>query len=162
MERSPHSSTNFRGETHFLIFEKPFANFILEAEFYLVAGRGNSGIQYRSKQSERGANKWVVKGYQADIARGWYGKLFEEGGRGGLATRYKEKPPQIKGDDQWNRYRITARGSSLKHEINGAVTIEFEDKNTAKSASEGMIALQYHSPGGFEVRFRNIRIKELD
>ena len=50
-----------------------------------VGNKGNSGIQYRSKQSENGANKWVVNGYQADFANGIWGKLYEEGGRGALA-----------------------------------------------------------------------------
>ena len=84
------SIDRLNGGNTFLVFQHEFTDFILEAEFYLVDGRGNSGIQYRSKQSERGDNKWVVKGYQADMAGGWWGKLYEEGGRGGLATKYKE------------------------------------------------------------------------
>ena len=145
----------------FLIFKKPFSNFVLEADVVLVGRRGNSGIQYRSKQSERGVNKWVVKGYQADFANGIWGKLYEEGGRGVLAWKYKSKAPEIEKDDGWNRYRITADGTKLKQEINGVVAIEFDDQVPAKAAKEGVIALQYHSPGGFEVRFKNIRIKLL-
>ena len=49
----------------------------------------------------------------------------------------------------------------MTQELNGVVTIEFDDKDEKKAAKEGVIALQYHSPGGFEVRFRNIRIKPL-
>ena len=102
-----------------------------------------------------------MKGYQADFANGCWGKLYEEGGRGTLVWKYKDKAPVIKPGDQWNRYRITTKGSKLTQELNGTVTIELDDKNPAKSAKEGVIALQYHSPGGFEVRFRNIRIKLL-
>ena len=149
------------GGNTFLIFKKPFSNYVLEADFILVGRKGNSGIQYRSKHSERGANKWVVAGYQADFANGCWGKLYEEGGRGTLGWKYKDKAPEIKEDDGWNRYRITANGTKLKQEINGMVTIELDDKDPAKAASEGVIALQYHAPGGFEVRFKNIRIKLL-
>ena len=149
------------GGNTFLIFNKPFSNYVLELDCLLVGRKGNSGIQYRSKHSERGANKWVVKGYQADFANGCWGKLYEEGGRGTLVWKYKDKAPEIKAGDQWNNYRITASGTKLKQELNGTVTIELDDKNPAKSAKEGVIALQYHSPGGFEVRFRNIRIKLL-
>ena len=39
--------------------------------------------------------------------------------------------------------------------------ISYPDDNSCSIAKEGVIALQYHSPGGFEVRFRNIRIKLL-
>ena len=123
-------------------------------------GKGNSGIQIRSKHSERGANKWVVKGYQADIGNGWFGKLYEEGGRGVLAGKYKNKPV-IKKENGWNTYKITAKGTKLTQELNGVVTIEFDDKDASKAAKEGIIGLQYHVPGGFEVRFRNIRIKPL-
>ncbi len=145
----------------FLVFKKPFSNFVFEADIILVGSKGNSGIQYRSKQSERGPNKWVVTGYQADFANGIWGKLYEEGGRGGLVWNYREKAPEIKKDDGWNRYRITANGTKLRQEINGVVTIEFDDQDPAKAAKRGVIGLQYHSPGGFEVRFKNIRIKLL-
>jgi hypothetical protein len=150
------------GGNTFLVFKKPFSNFVLEADCVLVGRGGNSGIQYRSKQSERGANKWVVKGYQADFGNGLWGKLYEEGGRGVLAFDYKDKAPSVKGDDGWNSYRITAKGSKLTHEINGTVTIELDDQDEKKAAKEGIIGLQYHSPGGFEVRFKNIRIKLLE
>ena len=150
------------GGNTFLIFKKPFSNYVLEADFVLIGRKGNSGIQYRSKQSERGANKWVVKGYQADFGNGLWGKLYEEGGRGVLAFTYKDKAPVIKEDDGWNTYRITAKGSKLRHEVNGTVTIELDDQDEKKAAKEGIIGLQYHSPGGFEVRFKNIRIKLLE
>ena len=149
-----------QGGNTFLIYKHPFANFELEAEWILVDGKGNSGIQVRSKQSANGANKWVVSGYQADIGNGWYGKLYEEKGRGLLAGKYKNKPT-IKKDNGWNKYRITANGPKLTQELNGVVAIEFDDKDAKKAAKEGIIGLQYHSPGGFEVRFRNIRIKPL-
>jgi hypothetical protein len=149
-----------KGGNTFLIYKHSLANFELETEWILVDGKGNSGIQIRSKQSANGANKWVVSGYQADIGNGWYGKLYEEWGRGLLAGKYKNKPT-IKKDNGWNKYRITANGSKLTQELNGVVAIEFDDKDPKKAAKEGIIGLQYHSPGGFEVRFRNIRIKLL-
>ncbi|NIP98452.1 MAG: DUF1080 domain-containing protein, partial [Akkermansiaceae bacterium] len=49
---------------------------------------------------------WVVTGYQADIGTGWFGKLYEEGGRGILVGSYKNAPV-IKPDDGWNTYRVT-------------------------------------------------------
>ena len=148
------------GGNTFLVYKHPLANYVLEAEWILVDGKGNSGIQYRSKQSARGDNKWVVKGYQADIGNGWFGKLYEEGGRGLLVGKYKNKP-EIKKENGWNTYKITANGTKLSQEINGVVTIELDDKDPKKAAKEGIIALQYHSPGGFEVRYRKIRIKLL-
>ena len=43
----------------------------------------------------------------------------------------------------------------------GVDAIELDDQDPKKAAKEGIIALQYHSPGGFEVRYRKIRIKLL-
>lgn len=149
-----------KGGNTFLVYKTPLNDYVLETEFILVDNKGNSGIQYRSKQSVRGDNKWVVKGYQADIGPGWFGKLYEEGGRGLLAGKYKTEP-KIKKDNSWNSYRITAHGTKVTQEINGVVAIEFDDKNADKAAKGGIIALQYHAPGGFEVRFKNIRVKLL-
>ena len=78
-----------------------------------------------------------------------------------MVWRYKDEAPTIKAYDGWNRYRITGSGSKLKQELNGAVTIDFDDKDPTKAAEHGVPALQYHSPGGFEVRFRDIKIKPL-
>ena len=64
------------GGNTFLIFEKPFSNYILELDVLLVGRKGNSGIQYRFKRSERGSNKWVFKGYQANFGNGCWGKLY--------------------------------------------------------------------------------------
>ena len=51
--------------------------------------KGNSGIQYRSKVAEQGAQGPIVGGYQADFEAGktYSGILYEERGRGILAQR---------------------------------------------------------------------------
>ena len=47
-----------KGGNTFLVYQKKdLSNYILEADIILVANKGNSGIQYRSKHSENGANK---------------------------------------------------------------------------------------------------------
>jgi hypothetical protein len=65
------------------------ADFELKVEFRINAT--NSGVQYRSVQvpSDEKTGKWVLKGYQADIdiANQYTGMLYEERGRGFLATR---------------------------------------------------------------------------
>lgn len=43
----------------------------------LIDNRGNSDIQFRSH-----AQDGEVAGYQADVGVGWWGKLYEEHGRG--------------------------------------------------------------------------------
>ncbi len=141
----------------FLIYGHPFRNFVLEAKVMLIKGRDftNSGIQYRSKVTDPA--HWVVHGYQADIGEGWWGTLYVEGADKVLFKPTPEAAKAVKADD-WNQYVIEASGPHLKHTLNGVVCGESDDS----SAGEGIIALQYHKPGaGFEVRFKDIRIKPL-
>src|SRR5688572_31344042 len=54
---------------------------------YRVSARGNSGINYRSVEVP--GQRWVLKGYQADIEGQdrWTGQVYEERGRTFLAMR---------------------------------------------------------------------------
>jgi hypothetical protein len=143
------------GYNTFLVYGVPFSDFVLEAKFQLPKG-GNSGIQYRSKVTDPA--KFVVGGYQADIGAGYWGILYEERGRGILVKPVKEVEKTIKFDD-WNTFVVTANGTKVKHEVNGVVTVDFDDTDEKKRAAEGVIALQYHSPGNFEIKYKDIRIK---
>jgi len=154
------------GGNTFLIFNYPFENFILEAKFVMVKGGPfpNSGIQYRSRIANPA--KWVVGGYQADMGDGWYGSLYDELSRDKLLFK---APPEVDKSikfDDWNQYKVTANGTKLKHEVNGIVGGELDDldengKPHPKGSLKGVIALQFHSPGGFEIKFKDIRIKLL-
>jgi hypothetical protein len=145
-----------KGNT-FLVLPHEFADFTLELKCQLIrTGKfPNSGIQYRS--ALKNPKTWVVHGYQADIGEGWWGTLYEEGGRGVLAKASAEGAKAA--TDEWNTYVIHAKGNTVKHTINGVTAIEFEDKDETKRPSSGLLALQYHSPGGFEIRWKDIRIK---
>ena len=52
---------------------------------------------------------------------------------------------------------VTARGDLLIQRVNGHECARFMETNPERPRS-GVIALQYHAPGGFEVRFRNLRL----
>ena len=147
-----------QGFNTFLIFDHPFSDFILEAKWILVEEKGNSGIQYRSKVFDE--KKWIVGGYQADIGKGYHGALYEEKGKRGIIFKSADAAKTVKLAD-WNQYVITAKGNTLKQELNGVVSGEFTDADEAQRKTEGVIALQYHAPGSFEVRFKDIRIKPL-
>ena len=53
-------------------------NFKLTLKVKLTPNAANSGIQFRSEPLPDGE----MKGPQADIGAGWWGKLYEESGRG--------------------------------------------------------------------------------
>jgi hypothetical protein len=150
------------------------ADFDLTLKFKIVGG--NSGIQYRSKDK----GNFVVNGYQADIdSTGVYmGILYEEGGRGILAKRGtkvtvtgdrgapitegeigdKEVLEAIKKDD-WNEYRVVAKGNHLQHYLNGKISIDVTDEEASKAAKSGILALQLHAGPPMTVQFKDIVLK---
>jgi putative membrane-bound dehydrogenase-like protein len=144
-----------RGElarNSFLASELELGDFTLEFEVKLVGDEGNSGVQFRSSVHDDGE----VAGYQADIGPGWWGKLYEEHGRAVLWDKSGETHVK-KGE--WNRYAIEAKGSRIVTRLNGETCVDLDDPTGAR---RGVIALQLHSGGKTEVRFRNFRLQVLD
>ena len=139
----------------FLATKEKYADFVLKASVRLVKDEGNSGIQFRTRILADG----TARGYQADIAKGFWGLLLEEGSPSRLIIKRpaplaveKVKP------DEWNDYVITAVGHHVTLELNGVKSVELEDP---KGHLTGVIALQLHVGPGMEVQFKDIKIKEL-
>lgn len=149
-------------------------DFELRLEYRLVGG--NSGIQFRSRE----VPEWDTSGYQADMedADQWTGCLFEHT-RGGVSMRGERTvidPDGTKhvtslGDpkallaqvrkQEWNEYRIVARGAEISLAINGVVMCEVVDRQTGVAARDGVIALQMHPGPPMKVQFRNLRIRQF-
>jgi hypothetical protein len=145
----------------------------------------NSGVQYRSKVID--AEKFIVGGYQADFEYGdkYSGILYEEKGRGILALRGQEvvikqgdKPekPKIEvtgetgksadiqatiNKDDWNEYKIVAKGNHVQQYINGKLTVDVTDE-TAEAPKTGIIALQMHQGPPMQVQFKDIVLTTED
>lgn len=155
-------------------------DFKLTLQFQIEGG--NSGIQYRSKVLD--PSQWIVGGYQADMdgANQYTGILYEERGRGILAQRGERDTIDRNGkkqtvkfadadelaknihDKEWNDYVVEARGAHLKHTINGKLMSETIDHDREHRATSGVLALQVHAhlPMPMIVKFRNIRLEELE
>ena len=159
----------------FLCTKKDYGDFVLELEFK-VDPHLNSGVQIRSqcfdepKAVELGGKKIKipagrVHGYQVEIdpsERAWTGGIYDEGRRGWLQDlKNNEAARKAFKQNQWNKFRIECRGASIKTWLNGVPAADLKDNATPS----GFIALQVHGVGKredpLEVRFRNIRIKEL-
>jgi putative heme-binding domain-containing protein len=137
-------------ENSFLCSEYELGDFRLELDVRLVYDAGNSGIQFRS----RALDGPEVAGYQADIGPGWWGKLYEEQGRGVLAD-----PAAVAVHaDGWNRYRIECVGERVRTWLNGQPCVDIVDPEGAR---RGFVALQVHSGGATEVRFRELALELL-
>ncbi len=160
----------------FLCTKRDYANFILELEFNVQNGL-NSGIQVRSqcfnepKTVEFGGKPIKipagrVHGYQVEIdpsTRAWTGGLYDEGRRGWLVDLKGNQPArEAFKAEKWNTFRIECKGDSIKTWLNGVPAADLHDSVTPS----GFIALQVHGVGKktmpLNVRWRNIRIKELD
>jgi putative membrane-bound dehydrogenase-like protein len=133
----------------FLINQILLADFRLTVSVKLVPNAGNSGIQFRSEGLPQGE----VKGYQADVGVGWWGKLYEEHGR---ALLWKDSGEAHVRTDDWNRYEIDAVGDRIRTSINGKRCVDLDDPAGAK---RGIIALQLHSGGAFEVRYKDFELE---
>ena len=136
----------------FLVSQLSLTDFRFKCDVLLKDNQGNSGIQIRSAPQSNGE----VKGYQADVGPGWWGKLYEELGRGLLENNDAEK--HVKPND-WNTYEIVAVGSRVQTYINGNLCVDRDDPAGARS---GVIAVQLHSGGATEVRFKHLELTLLD
>ncbi len=138
----------------FLIYRgSNFGDFVLRAQVKLR--NHNSGIQFRSEEMP----EWVVKGYQADMAENnWWGGIYEERGpRGVMVNGWTGKAEKVVKNNDWNDVEISCKGDYTQIHVNGLLTAELHDS----AKLNGILALQVHAGPPMEVRFRNIRIKEL-
>jgi hypothetical protein len=114
-----------------------------------------------------------------DAAMQWTGALFEHA-RGGIAMRGEkvvvdeqgkklltkigdpaELAKHVKRND-WNEYRVIAKGNEITLAINGVVMSQAIDRQTGRAAASGIIALQMHPGPPMKVQFKDLRIKDLD
>ncbi|NLH44283.1 MAG: DUF1080 domain-containing protein [Planctomycetes bacterium] len=148
----------------FLTTERPYRDFIFEAEVKMPEGDSNSGFMFRCHVAKNN-----VLGYQAEVdpsERQWSGGLYDEGRRLWLvplqndansAKAFVERTRGAFDRNGWNRYRIHCVGSSIRIYLNGVLTTDTMDTVDR----EGYLAIQHHGEKGKIYRFRNLRIREL-
>ena len=134
----------------FLVNDLSAANFRLSLDVKLVNNEGNSGVQFRT-QPQQGFEE--MKGYQADIGVGWWGKLYEENGRALLWDKPGDE--RVK-KGEWNRYEIEAVDGHVRTWLNGQLCVDLDDPQGSR---RGIFALQLHAGGPMEVRFRNLQLE---
>lgn len=157
------SLTSKVARNEFLSTKESFGDFELKLEFKIqgVPGGGmiNAGVQIRS---ERIPNNHEMIGYQADIGDPKYwGALYDESRRKKILAEVDmtKVEPVIKRDG-WNTYVIRCQGPRIQLFINGLQTVDYTETDTTIPLT-GKLAVQIHSGGPTEVRYRNIAIKKL-
>jgi hypothetical protein len=163
--------TTVEGSPNTFLCKGDFKDFVLELEVKCDPAL-NSGVQVRShvygkddpdpKNSRRAG---VVYGPQCEVARketGTAGRFYDEGRRGKWLDEIKPEAKDAFKDDGWNRYKIVVQGNRYRSWINGVAASDFTD-DVDKS---GFIGLQVHGiakgQGPYQVRWRDILIKELN
>ena len=167
-KKSVVGKTNEGSPNSFLCSDKEYGNFDLIFEVK-VDDKLNSGVQIRSQT--KGGPKGRVNGPQVEIeASGKNGAeagyIYGEAAGGWMTPADKLKPHKHFKDGKWNKYRVVADGANIKVWINGALVSDLNHEEKYKSHPKGFIGLQVHSigrgSGPYEVRWRKIKIKELD
>lgn len=141
----------------FLATRQRFQDFELRLQFRLHDGKGNSGIQFRSRRAEEGSG---VIGYQADIGERYWGCLYDEERRRKVLQQAPAELEQRLQKGDWNDYVIRAQGDQITLKVNGVKTVSYREEDPS-IAREGIIALQIHSGPAMRIDFRNIRLREL-
>ena len=166
-------------KNEFIFWGEELHDFDLTLKYRITGNASaNSGIQFRSQRDAHGH----AVGYQADLDDGqtWLGRIYDEHGRGliqerGTLTKIspageKHVVPFAKAEsfrtlprkDDWNTYRILARGHRTEIYVNGVHFSTLEDYQTNQFDLKGLLAFQIHSGSGpAKIQFKNIHLTRL-
>ncbi len=152
----------------FLCTDKKYGDFELTFDVKVDNGL-NSGVQIRS-QTKGDKPNGRVNGPQVEIESSGKngaesGYIYGEACGGWMTPKDKLKAHKHFKDGEWNSYRILAVGPNIKVWINDVQISDLTDEAKFKSHPKGFIGLQVHgiapTTGPFEVRWRNIKLREV-
>lgn len=141
----------------FITTEKRYKNFELTLQVKVEGKNPNAGVQIRS---ERIKNHHEMIGYQADIGKNLWGKLYDESRRRKVIGKWVSKEAAKAAKDGWNDYKIRCEGKRIRIWLNDILTCDYTETDEGIPL-EGYVALQAHSGAPFEASYRKITIKDL-
>ena len=155
------------GYSTFLCTDRPYSDFIIKFEVKFDIG-SNSGLQFRSHirpGKHEGKDISIVYGYQCEVdprPTEMNAFIFDESRRGWLVEKSvfeknAARSVSVHNGADWNEYTVRCEGRSIKTWLNGVPMANFIDGENR----EGFFGLQMHSGKQGQVRWRNIRIKEI-
>jgi hypothetical protein len=141
----------------FLCSKKKYKDFELKFQVRLKDGKGNSGVQIRSRIHDMA--HFAVTGPQADIGQVFWGSLYGENFGGMMKAAPADKVAKVLKKADFNDYYIKCVGKHCTIKLNDLTTV---DEDFPKMPEEGIIAWQLHGGMGMmEVTFKNIEFKDL-
>ncbi|MBQ99904.1 MAG: hypothetical protein CMO60_03485 [Verrucomicrobiales bacterium] len=141
----------------FITTVKRYGDFELRLKAKVEGPRANAGIQIRSERIE---NHHEMIGYQADIGKNIWGRLYDESRRRSFLIDWASKDGVKAAKEGWNDYIIRCEGSRIRLWVNGTLTCDYTEKDE-KIPLKGFIALQAHSGPPFEASYKGVEIEEL-
>ena len=136
---------------------KEYKDFHLSIKFKCV-GNGNSGVFFHT--DFKPGTPDITRGLQFEIdcrigqhTGGIYGD-----GRGWIVWPSPENELNVRKSD-WNEYTLKVEGNRYISRLNGIVMVDFTDPSP--KSFDGPIALQLHSGGEGNMRFKDIWIRDL-
>jgi HEAT repeat protein len=136
----------------FLWSEVEVRDFYLVLDVMLEPDTANAGIQIRSRKVDEHGQ---AHGYQADMGKDVWGRLYHEHGRGKLDWTDRAEKAVL--PEAWNRYEILAVGPAIWTAINGQLGVAFLDLHPEAERS-GLVALQVHGGPPQTARYRILKL----
>jgi hypothetical protein len=144
-------------EYGYLMTAKPYRDFHMSLRF-LCEGDGNSGVFFHTAFKPGTAD--VSQGLQFEVdctimqhTGGIYGD-----GRDWVVWPAPENETVVR-KGEWNEYLLKVEGNRYVARLNGVQMIDFTDPSP--KSSDGGIALQLHSGGQGNMKFKDIWIRDL-
>jgi hypothetical protein len=152
-EKVPHNE--------FLSTTKSYGNYVLKLKFKLTGKDGfiNGGVQFHSVRIAEPS--YEMRGYQADIGKGYWASLYDESRRNKLlVTADPAQVARLLRPDDWNDYEIHTQGGRIRILLNGEQTVDYTEAD-ASIPQSGLIAFQIHGGGKAEVYYKDIILEAL-
>lgn len=141
----------------YLRTEKNYKDFQFSLRFK-CEGDGNSGVFFRVEFKPGTAD--VTQGPQFEIdctVTKHTGGIYDVG-RQWIVWPAPENETVVRQDD-WNDYQLKVEGNRYVARLNGVLMVDFTDPKP--KAQDGGIALQLHSGGRGNMRFKDIYVRDL-
>ena len=143
----------------YLSSEQKYGDFVLDLEYAYPPG-GNSGVYFRigdlANPVDTGIEAQILDSSETEgeLTHHDHGGIIRAQG----PSKNMSRPPH-----EWNRMVVTCIGSHLQVELNGEqiIDMQLDESPLQDRPLEGYISLQDHGQPN-DIRFRHIRIRELD
>ena len=141
----------------YLRTEKNYKDFHLSLRFK-CEGDGNSGVFFRAEFKPGTADVTQGPQFEIDCAVNKHTGGIYDVGRQWIVWPSPENETVVRQDD-WNDYQLKVEGNRYVARLNGVVLVDFTDPKP--KAQDGGIALQLHSGGRGNMRFKDIYVRDL-